>query len=299
MKIKSILILSITSFMLMSCNKTNELYPGYAYDTGKFETNYYLEHNNVDQINVSKTTEFDASKYTFISNPTFGKKITGLTENDQTYTSPSGEKKFLEWNIDTPIEDYGTGYGPTENLSSIDDSFKNGFLSRLYDGRVRCDGYYAKSRVQLNKTGYSSFFPKQLVDSRYFAMALRGQTSCEGYEYSTAITDFKLTLYKHISNSNDYEAYVVSMNDILVPSNTHGISSLMCFYFVDVFGLNYQTMLNGVVAMTLTFSLDQLISTDSGDYEKYGIPVDDKDDEKHPHFCIMLYEIMIPRSSWR
>ncbi len=299
MKNRVLLTLIITSFTLVSCNKTNELYPGNAYDTGAFETNYYLEHNNVDKINISKTSEYDASSYTFISNPTFGGALDGLAEIDQTYESPIGEKKFLEWNIDTPIDDYGTGYGPTENLSSIDSSFKDGFLSRLYDGRVRCDGYYAKSRVQLNKTGYSTFFPKEMVGSKYFAVALRGQTSCDGYEYSHAIVDFKLTFFKHIQNSNDYESIVISMNDRIIPTNTHGITSLMCFYFIDVFGLNYLNDLSGVVAMSFTYSLDKVVSTDSNDYEKYGIPTDDKDDSEHPHFCIMLYEMMLPKSSWR
>ena len=38
--------------LLVSCNKTKELYAQGAYDTGDFEQNYYLEYNNIDKVEV-------------------------------------------------------------------------------------------------------------------------------------------------------------------------------------------------------------------------------------------------------
>ena len=300
MKNKKIILLSFLP-LLVSCSKTNELYSKGAYDTGNFETNYYLEHNNVDKIDIKSSESFDASKVTFISNPTFGKKLDGLIDDDQCVVTldenGNEQKSQLEWNLDTPHSDKNIGYGPTKNLTSIDESFSYGFLSRLYDGRVRCDGYYAQSRVQINKTGYSTYFPKELKSARYFAVALRGQTSCKGYSNEIADVDVTLKFYKHNVNEKACEEYVVTSKNVQIPTNTGGYSSLMLFYFIDVFGLQYQNYLDGIVAMSMSFSLNSLSGSDE-DKLTYGVPVDDMADQNNPHFALMLYEVMLPDSIW-
>lgn len=298
MKNLKFLSLLVFPFLLVSCAKTDELYPGNVYDTGVFLTNYYLEHNDVDQIKINETFNFDASSSTHIDNPGYGGRINGITVEDQTFVK-DGDSVLLEWNNDVPVEGYGVGFGPTMNLTTIDNSFAYGFLSRLYDGRVRCDGLYAKSRVQLNKTGYGTYFPKELTNASYFAMAIRGETDCEGYEYTSAIVNLRLSLYRHISNSKECDLVSFSINNVSMPTNTHGISSLLTFYFPEVMGETYQQYLEGVVGMSLDFELVNLPPKVATDPENYGVPVDDMSDTENPHFALMLYEVMLPKSSWR
>lgn len=301
MRNKKALVFVLLPLFLSSCSKTNELYTGGAYDTGNFETNYYLEHNNVDKLKIGNVITKDASSVTHISNPSRNSFIEGLNPTDQTYfykdKNGNEQSSFLEWNDDIPHDDFGFGYGPTKNLISIDNSFAYGFLSRLYDGRVRCDGYYAESRVQINKTGFSTFFPKELKQATYFGLSLRGQTSCEGFEYSLADINLNIKFYKHNVLKEENDLIEININNLQAPSNTHGASSLMLFYFIDVFGLEYQKYIEDIIAISIDFSLNS-INGSSVDFSKYGTPVDDKDDQNNPHFALMLYEMMLPDSIW-
>lgn len=282
--------------LLIGCSKTKELYPGNAYDTGNFETNYYLEHNNVDKLITSEPTNYEigSEKYS-ISNPSYGKALDGLRFGDQL----NKEGELLEWNIDEPIEDNGKGYGPTKNLTTIDDKFAYGVLSRLYDGRVRCDGYYAKSRLQIDKTGYSTFFPKEMIDAKYMAIALRGDVNAEGFKNSLAAVNITVSLYKHNTNSEVNDKYNINFVNVPTPTNTGGITSLLVIYFDQIFGSEYKNFINGIVAMTVTFKMNLITPKDSDDFVKYGTPTDDKNDPSGPHFALMLYEVMFPDSIWR
>ena len=288
------LTLMLLPLVLTGCNKTKELYPGNAYDTGNFETNYYLEHNNVDKLVTSEPVNYDASEKFYISNPSYGQPLEGLRFGDQL----SDKDEFLEWNIDTPIEDRGSGYGPTKNLTTINDSFAYGVLSRLYDGRVRCDGYYAKSRLQINKTGFSTFFPKELIDAKYLAIALRGDVNAKAFSNNIANVDITVSLYKHNTNSDINSKYNINYINVPVPTNTGGITSLLVLYFDTIFGSNYKEYLDGIIAMSVTFSLSSINASEE-DINKYGYPVDDKDNPNGPHFALMLYEVMFPDSIWR
>lgn len=301
MKLNKKLIFILLPLFIASCSKTDELYKNNAYDTGSFETNYYLEHNNVDKLKIGNLIEKDASKVTFISSPKRGERIDGIIDNDQyfKYVDENGneQSRLLEWNDDVPHNDYGYGFGPTKNLISIDKEFSYGFLSRLYDGRVRCDGYFAQSRVQIDKTGFSSFFPKQLKSAKYFALSLRGQTSCEGFDFVNADINLNLKLYKHNVLKEENDLISININHLKVPSNTHGEASLMLFYFIDVLGLDYSSYLDGVIAYSISFSLNN-IDGKSSDFLSYGNPTDDKNDQNNPHFALMLYEFMLPDSTW-
>ena len=49
----------------------------------------------------------------------------------------------------------------------------------MFDGRVRCEQLYQKSRVQLDKTGFAMYFPKSLVSAKYLGFACRGGTNLD------------------------------------------------------------------------------------------------------------------------
>ncbi len=309
MKTKKFIIATLP-LLLASCAKTNELYKPTDYNNTDFDLNYYTEQNNVDKVDVVSSKTFEAnSDVVYLSNPlSSNEKINGLKGDDQ-YISIDGEKKILDWRSDVPIVDVKTGYGPTKCLSEIDKSFADGYLSKLYDGRVRCDGYYQLSRVQLTQSGYSAFFPKELVSAKYFAISMYNRTSpsLDGAFNNTYLDmDFELSFYQHTSVSNQYNKYTVKITNLAVPVNTGSETSLMVFYFSDVLGSDYQKYLEGVTAMSLSYKKNSIFAKDSiaqtklkEDIAQYGEPSANKDEESNVHVALMLYEVLLPDSNWR
>lgn len=300
----------VLPLLLTSCAKTNELYKPNDYNNTDFDLNYYTEQNNVDKVEVINSKTFEAkSSDVFVSDPNSEHpNIAGLKDNDQ-YIFDNGEKKLLDWSLDVPIFDVGTGYGPTKCLSEIDKSFADGYLSKLYDGRVRCGGLYQLSRVQLTESGYSTFFPKELVSAKYFAMSMYNRTSpsLDGAFSNTYLyMDFELSFYQHTSVSNQYNKYTVKISNLAVRVNTGVFTDLMVFYFSDVLGSDYQKYLEGVTAMSLSYKKNSIFAKDSisqaqleKDTAQYGDPSANKDEESNVHVALMLYEVLFPDSTWR
>lgn len=279
------IFLPLLAISLSSCGANRELYKAGQYDSANYEENYYTSWNNVEKITPDEVKEYNVTPS--IDDPIkSGEALTGLRYPDQ-YTS---DNELLEWNSDTPVYDKGIGYGPTKNLTTIDNSFAYGYLSKLYDGRVRCDGYYTRSRVQLDKRGYATYFPKALSSYKYFAFSVRGGTGSK-YE-STRNIDIKVTyhvsFYVKNMETNKYTKYVFNMADVKTQTNNGGRTSLLSFYFDDVLGDNWATLLKGTTAMSMTYELS---------YTPYADLVDDKEAEGC-HFSVMLYEVLLPESTW-
>ncbi len=306
---KKILLVCSFSLLLAGCAKSKELYKPTDYNDPDFDANYYTEQNNVDTVKVISESTFTAdSDKVYLSNPGVNGKLDGLKNDDQ-YINVNGEKKLLDWTYDTPIIDISTGYGPTKCLSEIDKSFANGYLSKLYDGRVRCDGYYQLSRVQLTESGYSTFFPKELVSAKYFGMSMFNKTTAnanKAYAGSYINMDLEISFYQHTSTSNEYNKYVVKINSLDVPINTGGSASLMLFYFEDILGKDYLNKLKGVTAMSFSYKKNSILAKDDlakaqleKDLEQFGDPSANKDEKATTHVALMLYEVLLPDSSWQ
>ncbi len=307
MKNKKILPLILLPFVLASCSKTKELYDKNAYNSTDFMQNYYTEQNNVDQVKTIKEERFNGGEHVYLSSLSLfatGQHLNGLKDRDQ-YDE---NNNLLEWTKDTPQVDLD-GYGPAKCLTRIDNSFANGFLSRLYDGRVRCDGLYQHSRVQLSESGYSTFFPKELVSAKYFAMSMFNKTSPNAdsaFSGCLANMDLEISFYQHTSKNNEYNKYVVEIKDFDIPIDTGGNASLLLFYFSDIFGSNYMDIVNGVTAMSFNYKVNEVkpgenVSSSSFNetINKFGVPSSDKNIEATTHMALMLYEVLFPDSSWR
>lgn len=299
MRKRSLLALMLISLTLVSCKRTSELYKEFAYDTGRFDGNYYTEYNNVDKLEIASQTDIDFSIVADkTSNPDPGKFLSALSVEDQM----NSKDELLSWYSDDTKDGYDKDFGPTKCVSRIDDSFSYGILSKLYDGRVHCDGYYAQSRVQLNKTGFGTFFPKEMKSAKWFGVSVRSSTNTDGYKACKAVVNFNFTFYRHITNSNAVDAYKVAVNNVTIDLNNsipHG--SLLAFYYMEMFasvGLDYNELTNGMIAMSMDYELVTVHGTAPGEKEKYGELTDDMTDETHPHFAIFLYEMFFGDSTW-
>ena len=287
MKRKSFLALIATfAFVLTGCmNDVAELYEGHAYDTGDFAENYYSTWN--DNLKNSVATVAKTYDVTSINSFQIDKDedFNQLWEPDGYRSGTTEPYSFL---IDTPHEDAGVGYGPSNNLISVDEAFARGFLSRLYDGRIQCDGYYAKSRVQIDGAGYGALFPKEMVNYRYFALSVRGADMSVNYNFFVNV-NINLTFYVYNHDIALYVPYLFQMKNLPIKTNYNSQVTIFGFYFAGVMGADVN-LLKRASGMSITFSLE-------GDYEDYTIDREDETEGKE-HFALMLYEVLLPKSSW-
>ena len=285
MKKQTVILLSLIPF-LAGCSKTAELYSNYAYNSVDFMENYYKEQDGVRDLAVKKTTAYNLSD---------GKGFN--SSNSLKYVKAEDNPENYPW---VNLEDYSKEFGRNNNLSTIDESFAYGYLSKLYDGRVRCEGKYQLSRVQLDKKGYATFFPKKLEDYKYFAFSLRGATDYYVDDLpsplrSNCVIDVHINFYKHITNSDEYDVVTLNLENVQIPCDAGGDTNLVTVYLAEDVNVNgvdkriYNILLQDTVAMSLDFELKTTVAGLS----------DDSTVESDYHFAVMLYEVLFPKSAWR
>ena len=63
-------------------------------------------------------------------------------------------------------------------------------------------------------------------------------------------------------------------------------------------GLDYSEILNGLVGMSMDYSLVSVSPKNPSDIDEYGTLTDDMNDKENPHFAIFLYEMFFGDSTW-
>ncbi len=237
-----IVLLSLVAIALCSCSKTKELYKEHAYNSPVFDENYYTEMNGVDSLSISKEI-----------NHVVKPRVKDISENITDNT----------------------------NLGEIDSSFKYGYLSKLYDGRLKCDGYYQLSRVQLNKTGYGTFFPKQLKECATFGIAVRGGSTCEVPLRTELTYDLHISFYIHVSNSEQYEKVNYELSDVKITTDNGGSTQMISFFNGGE--------IDGAVGMSMSFDMKEPTRINL---------TDDMNDKEKEHVSLMLYEVILSDSIW-
>lgn len=287
-------LIAACAVLLSSCmNDVSELYEGQAYDTGDFMQNYYSTWNP-DLLNrvapVAKTYQVTNANSFQINTQD---DLDQLWSPDEKYYDV-GALKYFNLFADTPHENANYGYGPSNNLISIDSAFARGFLSRLYDGRVHCDGItYAQTRVQIDGSGYGALFPKEMMSYRYFALSLRGADQSENRGFDMNI-NVNVTFYVYDYNQSLYVPYLFQMQNFPIMTNSGGRTTIIGFYFSGVMGADV-SLLQRASAMSVTFDLGEEPEPDA--YAGYTIDRNDQTEGKE-HFALMLYEVLLPKSTW-
>lgn len=311
MKYKSLLLLAIVSSLLVSCKKTSELYARSAYNSSNFDENYYLEYNNVDKVAISKEDTIDLTA-SATGNPEIKIHTEQPGNNEGTKylwneDQVDANGKLLDWTESNPKSGVGTQYGPTKCLTQISDKFSYGILSKLYDGRIHCGGaygLYTESRVQLNKTGFGTFFPMELKSAKYFGMSIRGAINNKELYGGIATLDIHLSFYRHVVGQSEYEKYNVNITDLSLKTSTSPLGYFFGFYFDDYLkdGPKGSLPVDGIIGYSMTWELKNYDMSDvnggAGKIAEYGEPTDDMNDKERPHFAIYLYETLIPDSIW-
>lgn len=301
------LILPIICLSLTSCmGDVSELYGPNAYKTSNFVSNYYEAYSS-DLINAKYKEDKTYTVNKVLNN--YDDLYYKLNGNVDDFYSRKDHTKKLMWNYSGTIysEAAPNGvdnyFGATHSLAfgkAGNSAFAKGYVSKLYDGRVSCSGYYAGSRVQLTEKGYGTTFPMELASYRYITLALRGASDIEnGLGYFTTI-DLNVSFYVYDHAAREYQRYNFLINNLNLStdnleidgsavsengSKTHMIS----FLFSEVEGLENDA-LTRANAMSISYKL-----------HTEGLPKPVTTDPKATgnHYAVMLYEVMLPLSTWR
>lgn len=283
-----LLILAVIA--LTGCNKTKYLYGEHAYNFSDFDKNYYVEWEDIHDLNISSTNEgFKAIVNSSINQSAEDKNlvIIGGQKNENYKWYGLKEEEF----------------GYNNNLTKTEKKFGYGITSKLFDGRVRCEGYYQESRVQLTSSGFAMYFPKSLISAKYLAFSCRGGTNYpngENFAYKDLNVNFLWSFYIHLEDGT-YSKITYTLNNIQIPVD-YGDNALSAaettslISFVPYSGDNFSE-LYGAVAMSFEWSCnDERLTANGRDLIDNYNP-DSPDKEKH-HLALMLYEVFIGDSTW-
>ena len=305
-KIYRLLLIPLSLSMAACGYGLREIYPGNAYESGNFQKDYYKVWDERIDVNSNKNkiirTEMhvldDDTDYVFRE---YDDANFRLVDHDAyenlSYTSdyfPNDEDKYLD-----------VGYGPTRKMGRIDDSFRYGYLSKLFDGQMFCHSRFQAARVQIDESGFGVLFDKETNFNTYFALNLKAS-----YDY---------TKY----NEADFTPYSTAEIPNVSECET-GVNLKISFYCVEN---------DGYVKKTMTYELDNLITnghertaiytffgfrTTNLELERVrGLSIEfdfDRDDiTKNPYkdlkdkegnpfeldYSLMLYELFMPNTIWR
>ncbi len=303
---KNLLLVSLLSVVLSSCVDTAELYGGNQYIGGDFLPNCYSHYDEpIKKATVEKTiplvNDKDADNRYFNGSGSFT-KANEMQGFGQAASWHPEDFEGLSWTpdiIDTGIGVWadqtsliGKAYGQTKKMTLINSAFGRGYLSKLYNGQIRCNAWSSYAIVELDRRGYGTMFPAEMRSAKYFGMALRGGSDTEYPSGRTTTYDINVTFYKRGANKELVGTKFAFDDVVLQTNNSSEYTALVGFYFNEI-GEEFST--NGIVGMSVDFCIV------SDNYEKGGViyhPSDDFLDEEKYHNGLILYEVFFPDSSW-
>ena len=193
-----------------------------------------------------------------------------------------------KWADQSPL--VGVLYGQTKKLNLINSAFSRGYLSKLYNGQIQCDSWSSYSLVELDKTGYGTFFPVELHRASYFAFSCRGGSDTpENIGGRLSRFNINVTFYK--LENEGYTGTTFALDNVpLETNNSAQHTSLVGFYFDE---LGYDP--SGVIGMSITYELKE----DKCEIDGVEVhPSDDFSDSDPYHTGLMMLEVFFPDSEW-
>lgn len=287
------LLLIAPSILLTSCGYgLKEVYEGRPYDSTNFFENYYEVWN--DKINPYKENN----------------KITDLreeraldTEKDLVFTSfedgnlRKNDGNWSSYNYYCDLDETPDGskrYGPSVKMINYDESFKYGVVSKLFDGQLFCNGYYANARMQVRpqnegkNSGFAVLFSKECDNATYISMSFKcSLVTATNQNINAGHSDLKLHISFIYKNDTGYTYVPVSYEVDHVPTNS-GDSRLapeqrankyICFGF-SLANIGKERLVG------FSFQYEKISDTISGSMSE---------DTYH---ALMLYEVSFPYTTW-
>ncbi len=302
-RFKYLLLLPVVA--IVSCGySTSYFVEGDKYTSANFKENYYKHWDE----ELKKSTKFDP-----------------LDVTDEAYIYDYGYSSIAalpEFGIIDPnyfdseplIEEYGKEF----KMGAVDDSFRYGYQSKLYDGQMVCgaqngmdgkdgrpDYTYQKGRVQTSESGFSIRFSKESNELHYFAIQFKASTDNTREYYTVGGTEYKkqpdnalyhdssiaLTVTLFLKNNEGIVGYPFTINVDFDKKSTN-VGAHYTFVAFDLTKYKTDTFsFTRLVGVSVTYKVlsDELI-----DYNKdMGV-----EDVSYDDYALFLYEMFFPYTSW-
>lgn len=277
--------------ILSSCGfDLKEVYDNDGYNSPIFKENYYTKYS--DSIDPNKDNKIIDIKEIAITSDTVAHTYEQAKE-----MNIDADMAKLDYSTDFKDDKYiGVGYGPTKKMNIVDDIFKYGYVSKLFDGQMFCNGGYELVRVQVAESGFGVVFDKEIAKYDYFAMNFKVVLNDPLKEidlYGTHLSSIKLNVSFYIREGGTYTQIklVDELDDLFTNGmelNGNAPNGPYVFYALDLLKLK----INHGVDLTrcVGFSID---------YELLEDEVIKENPDHEFNYALMLYEVMWPNSSWR
>lgn len=300
---------------LASCADTNELYPGNAYaQYGVIINRYHEWPETMKGLEASTTITITNEEHGYFNgknvldadrkledcygfeqakswHPEYFKNEAG---KDLYWLDPNTYSDIINHGIGTYADQsslYETVYSQNKKLSRIHSGFSKGYLSKLYNGQIRCNAWAFYAMVFLDQEGYGTFFPAELNNAKYFAFVARGGRDSNDSRIGNMVSfDIVVTFYRYKEDGKTLMANEVVLDNVKLQANKSAeITSLVGFTFEDV-GISPK----GIIGMSMKMTeLD-----DPYRDEDNNIPSMDFTDNAKIHTGLGLYEVLLPDSTW-
>ena len=327
-------------FGLTACGYSlDELYDRASFNSVNFSDNYYTRWDQDISYKESKNKITNPEAETIYLDKTKDHVFTKFGEDNFRIVEGKYNNYVYEEDLSEVENEQGKlPYGPNNDLNDIDNSFRYGFMSRLFDGQLFCNGLYERARVQINSEGFGRTFSKELSEkdspTTYFALSFktsiefRRVVEVDGQEVNIDIakwlygnstgslvhnTDIALTINFYLKNENGYERVPVYYEIDDVPCNQSDNYSRSNYYLFGFEIGNSVPSLDRCAGISIEYAytdsyLDDINSRiDEINLANQSNPYFDTSEENlacreliggDVQHSILLYEIMFPNSTW-
>lgn len=302
-RLKYLLLLPLVA--IVSCGySTSYFVEGDKYTSANFKENYY-KHWDDELKKSTKFNPLDITSEAYIFDygyfPSAALPEFGIIDPNYFDSEPL-------------VEEYGKEF----KMGAVNDSFRYGYQSKLFDGQMVCgaqngmdgkdgrpDYTYQKGRVQTAESGFSIRFSKESDELHYFAMQFKASTDNTRKYYIVGGTEYKkqadkdlnhnssiaLTVTLFLKNNEGIVGYPFTIN-VDFNNKTTNVGSHYTFVAFDLTKYKTDTFsFTRLVGVSVTYKVlsDELI-----DYNKdMGVK-----DISYDDYALFLYELFFPYTSW-
>lgn len=292
-------------FALVSCADTDQLYEPGAYLSGPFVDHVYNTYDHgtkegAKNIVYDKTLslgehgyfagsgQYDQSRQCYgyahakSMHPSWFKNKDG---NDLYWGMEIGHSDIVPGAIGAYADNsplYDVIYSQNKRLDRFYERFSRGYLSKLYNGQIKCNGWSYYAMMLLSQDGFGTVFPYELKSAEYFATSILVATDKENDNGRVVMVDVDFTFFKYTDNG-DLAGYKVTVDDVRLSCNAGAAyTSLVGFTFEDA-GINPES----IVGLSITWRLENDVEGVSNDFSAPGY-----------HDGLAVYELFFPDSVW-
>lgn len=288
MKKRFKLLLFAPALLLSACGYgLKEVYPGSVYNSVDYNENFYREWDK--DVNYHK----DGSKVENLSEDAYhldqekDHVFTKFNDTNFAYNQPDYDKYSYISDIYEPL-DGKLSYGQTYALNKSEQSFRYGYVSKLFNGQMFCNGNYEIARVQIDESGFGMKFNKEVEKYSYFALNFKASLDYRRDGKSTNIP-------------NHYSSIKLLIN-FYCKTDNQKLHRIPVSYVIDDVKTNASETIDGSNYAFFGFDLSNIkIDRCVGISIEYELLSDDyinaHPDEGWKH-CLLLYELFLPGSTW-